>query len=104
MARNISLSGMTGHSRIHHLTAPVATHSALNIQTSGFTAIRHNEVRDITASFLLEVHVGHGMTIELHLQPLTGEVMSHNSVIVDNGACLDFAMYGFGEAVSRRHL
>jgi len=44
------------------------------------------------------------VTIEPHLQPLTGEVMLHNSANIDDGACLDFAMYGFGEAVSRRHL
>jgi len=34
------------------------------------------------------------MTIEEHLQLLTGEVVSHNSPITD-GAHLDVAMYGF---------
>jgi len=53
----------------------------------------HNEVCDITASLLLEVC--HGVTIEPHLQPLTGEVMSHNSAIADYGASLDVALYGF---------
>ena len=46
---------------------------ALTCKTGGFPAIRHNEVRDITASLLSEVC--HGVTIEPHLQPLTGEVM-----------------------------
>ena len=36
------------------------------------------------------------MTIEEHLQLLTGEVLSHNSPITD-GAHLDVAMYGFWE-------
>ena len=56
--------------------------------------IRHNEMRDITASLLSEVC--HGVTIELHLQPLTGEIMQHKSAITDEGARLDVAMYGFG--------
>ena len=35
------------------------------------------------------------MTIEPHLQPLTGEILSHNSAITDAGARLDVAMYRF---------
>ena len=35
------------------------------------------------------------MTIEPHLQPLTGEVMSHNFAITDDGVHLDVAMYDF---------
>ena len=52
--------------------------------------MQHNEVHDITTSLL-----SHGVTIEPHLQPLTGEVMSYNSAIIDDEACLDVAMYGF---------
>ena len=55
--------------------------------------VRHNEVRDITASFLSEVC--HGVTIEPHLQPLSGETLSHRSAIIDDGARLDISMYGF---------
>ena len=66
---------------------------ALTCKTGGFPAIRHNEVRDITASLLSEVC--HGVTIEPHLQPLTGEVMSHNTAVTEDGARLDVAMYGF---------
>ena len=55
--------------------------------------MRHNEVRDITASLLSEVC--HGVSTEPHLQPLAGESMSHRSAISDDGARLDVAMYGF---------
>ena len=55
--------------------------------------MRHNEVRDITASLLTEVC--HGVTIEPHLQPLSGESMTQHSTITEDGAQLDVAMYGF---------
>ena len=55
--------------------------------------MRHNEVRDITATRLTEVC--HGVTIEPHLQPLSGESLSHRSAITEDGARLDVAMYGF---------
>ena len=70
----LSPSDMAGHSTIHPLTAPIIIHS-LTCKTGGFPAIRHNEVRDITTSLLSEVC--HGVTIEPHLQPLTGEFMSY---------------------------
>ena len=66
---------------------------ALSCKTGGYPALRHNEVRDITASWLTEVC--HGVAIEPHLQSLTGEELSHNSAITDDGARLDVAMYGF---------
>ena len=72
---------------------PFSIDHALTCKTGGFPAIRHNEVRDITASLLSEVC--HGVTIEPHLQPLTGEVMSHNTAVTEDGARLDVAMYGF---------
>ena len=50
-------------------------------------------MRDITASLLSEVC--HGVTIELHLQSLSGEILSHRSAIIDDGAHLDVAMFGF---------
>ena len=55
--------------------------------------MRHNEVRDITATFLTEVC--HGVTTEPHLQPLSGESLSYRSAITEDGARLDVAMYGF---------
>ena len=65
----------------------------MNCKTGGFPAIRHNEVRDITASLLSEVC--HGVTVEPHLQPLSGESMSRSSAINEDGARLDVAAYGF---------
>ena len=55
--------------------------------------MRHNEVRDITASLLTEVC--HGVTIEPHLQPLSGETLSHQSAITEDGARLDVAICRF---------
>ena len=45
---------------------------AMNCPTGGFPTIRHNELRDFTASLLSEVC--HGVSVEPHLQPLTGEI------------------------------
>ena len=39
--------------------------------------------------------VCHGVTTEPHLQPLSGESLSHRSAITEDGARLDVAMYGF---------
>ena len=55
--------------------------------------MRHNEVRDITATLLTEVC--HGVTTSPHLQPLSGESLSHRSAITEDGTRLDVAMYGF---------
>ena len=67
----------------HHLLCP----------TGGFLSIRHNEVRDNTASLLSEVC--HGVSTELNMQPLLGESMSHHSAITDNGVRLDNGVHGF---------
>ena len=72
---------------------PFSIEHALTCKTGGFPAVRHNEVRDITATRLTEVC--HGVTIEPHLQPLSGESLSHRSAITEDGARLDVAMYGF---------
>ena len=66
---------------------------ALSCPTGGFPSIRHNEVRDITASLLSEVC--HGVSIEPHLQPLSGETMSLRSANTDDNSRLDIAAYGF---------
>ena len=72
---------------------PFSIEYALNCKTGGFPAIRHNEVRDITASLLSEVC--HGVTVEPHLQPLPGESISRSSAINEDGVRLDVAAYGF---------
>ena len=66
---------------------------ALSCPTGGFPSIRHNEVRDITASLLSEVY--HGVSVEPLLQPLSGETMAHNIANVDNNSRLDVSAYGF---------
>ena len=55
--------------------------------------MRHKEVRHIAATLLTEVY--HGVTIEPHLEPLSGESLSHHSAITEDGAQLDVAMCGF---------
>ena len=66
---------------------------ALSCATGGYPSIRHNEVRDLTASMLKDIC--HDVCIEPHLQPLSGEVMSHRSAITDIGARLDISARGF---------
>ena len=50
-------------------------------------------MRYITAT--LPTEVCHGVTIEPHLQPLSGESLYHRFAIIEDGAILDVAMYGF---------
>ena len=55
--------------------------------------IRHNEVRNITATLLSEVC--HNVSIEPHLQPLTGEILSHYTANTEDNARLDVTACGF---------
>ena len=71
---------------------PITIKHALTCKTGVFPTVRHNEVRDFTASLLSEVC--HGVTIEPYLQPLSGETLSHRSAIIHDSAHLDIAMYG----------
>ena len=64
----------------------------LSCPTGGFPSIRHNEIRDITASLLTETC--HGVTIEPRLQPLTGEHLSFSSSNSSREARLDIAANG----------
>ena len=66
---------------------------ALSCPTGGYPSIRHNEVRDITASLLTEVC--HDVLIEPHLQPITGELMSHRMANTEDQSRLDIAASGF---------
>ena len=65
---------------------------ALSCPTGGYTSIRHNEVRDLTASMLREVC--HDVQVEPHLQPLTGETMVHRTANTEPGARLDISACG----------
>ena len=59
----------------------------------GFLTIRHNEIRDLTASLL--TNVCHNVATEPRLQPLSGELMSSCSAITTNEARLDIRVRGF---------
>ena len=65
----------------------------LSCPKGGFTILRHNEIRDLTANVLSEVC--HNVNVEPALQPLTGEVLSGASAIKDDAARLDIAADGF---------
>ena len=58
----------------------------------GFTILRHNEIRDLTANLLTEVC--HNVSVEPNLQPLTGERFSCSSSNIQDGARLDIAASG----------
>ena len=62
---------------------PFSIEHALTCKTRGFPAVRHNQVRDITATMLTEVC--HGVTTEPHLQPLSGESLTHRSANTEDG-------------------
>ena len=66
---------------------------ALSYPKGGFPSIRHNEVRDLTATLLMEVW--HNVSIEPDLQPLTGEQLSLATSNRAEGARLDVAANGF---------
>ena len=59
----------------------------------GFPSIRHNELRDITATFLTEVC--HNVGIEPTLQPLSGEQLTLRSANQEDGAHLDVTANDF---------
>ena len=60
----------------------------------GFPTIRHNELRNITASLLTEVC--HNVATEPLMQPLTGETLTLRSANTENGAHLDIRAGVFG--------
>ena len=66
---------------------------ALSCSRGGFPTLRHNEVRDLTASLLTEVCSN--VALEPELQHLSGEVLRGGSANRDNGARLDIAVDGF---------
>ena len=66
---------------------------AMICHTGGFPTIRHNEVRDITASLLTEAC--HNVATEPLLQPLTGEHLNYRTANTDAAARLDIRARGF---------
>ena len=66
---------------------------ALSCPRGAFPIIRHNEIRDLTASVLTEVC--HDVRVEPDLQPITDETMTAATANTSDGARLDIAMNGF---------
>ena len=66
---------------------------ALSCPRGAFPIIRHNEIRDLTASVLTEVC--HDVRVEPDLQPITHETMSAATANTSDEARLDIAMNGF---------
>ena len=73
---------------------------AFSCPKGGFPSIRHNEIRDITATLLTEVC--HNVSIEPNLQPITTETMHLSSANTEDGARLDIAADGFWGCSSQR--
>ena len=69
---------------------------AMICHMGGFPTIRHNEIRDMTASLLTEVC--HNVATEPPLQPLTGEFLSLRSANSSDAARLDIRARGFWNA------
>ena len=66
---------------------------ALSCPKGGFPSLRHNEVRDLTVNLMAEVC--HNISIEPHLQPLSGEDLHGASANTEAAARLDVDACGF---------
>ena len=65
----------------------------LSCPRGGYPSIRHNELRDITASLLKKTC--HGVATKPSLQPVTSETLDGASTNKHDGARLDIVAYGF---------
>ena len=63
------------------------------LSRGGFPSIRHNDLRDLTASLLKETC--HGVATEPSLQPITSETFNAATVNTQDGARLDIVANGF---------
>ena len=72
---------------------------ALSCPRGGYPTLHHNDVRDITASYMSEVLSN--VTTEPHLQPLSGERFYLASQICNDAARVDIAADGFWTSFSR---
>ena len=73
---------------------------ALNCFKGGFQILRHNEVRNLTASLLSDVC--HDVRVAPHLQPLTGETLRYRTANRDDDARSDIRACGVWAHTSRR--
>ena len=75
---------------------------ALSCPKGGFPSIRHNEIRDMTATLLTEVC--NDVRIEPELQPVTDEELTGSSANSQAGARLDIAANGVWGGYVRENL
>ena len=73
--------------------SPFSVDHAMICPMGGFPTIRHNELRDLTATLLTQVC--HNVATEPHLQPLSRESMSLRSAITTDNARVDIRANGF---------
>ena len=66
---------------------------AFSCPHGAFPTIRHNSIRDFTASLLSEVC--HDVKVEHYLQPLTGETLRYRTAVSGDDARLDIRAAGF---------
>ena len=71
---------------------PFSVEHVLSCPKGGYPSIRHNEIRDLSANLMSEVC--NNVSIEPHLQPITGEHLSGASANTQDGARLDIAANG----------
>ena len=69
---------------------------AFSCPTGGYVILRHNEIRDATASMLKEVTSS--VETEPMLQPLTGEQLNYHSAKTEDNCRLDIKCSGFWSA------
>ena len=85
---------LPGHAPSHCVCgANFSIEHALSCPKGGFPTIRHNEIRDLTASLMTEVC--NDVQLEPDLQPLTGEQLTYTTANVEDSARLDIAANGF---------
>ena len=88
---------MAGNQPMCLQIAPAVPCSLLNMlylaPRGAYPSLRHNKVRDLTANLMAEVY--HNVSIEPHLQPLSGEDLHGASANTEAGARLDVAACGF---------
>ena len=83
----------TQHPSNVQLWYPVHRRPRDGLSYGGFPTMRHNEIRDMTASLLTEVC--HNVATEPPLQPLSGETLSARSANSNDNARLDIRARGF---------
>ena len=72
---------------------PPMKNNCISCSKGGFPSLRHNEVRDLTATMMSEVCSN--VSTEPHLQPLTGEALCFKTANSESNARLDIAANGF---------